>query len=248
MKIYLVGGAVRDRLLGIESKDLDYVVVLDQDKIVGHMTPLMGYVTMKEWMKRQGFEIFLETPEMFTIRAKFPKGHKHAGTVADFVLARKEIGYEPGTRRPILELGTLYDDLERRDFTINAMAEDEDGNLIDPFDGSTALKMKKLITPLTPKMTFLDDPLRVLRALRFSITKEMEIPFQMKEAMSFRSVFIKLRDVVSQERIREELEKMFRHDTEASMRLLIDMDKAVPGLLNLCFGEDMWLKPTTKKK
>lgn len=254
MKIYSVGGSVRDKLLGIESKDLDYVVVLEQ-KIINNqnlknivVTPSIGYVLMKVWMEKEGFQIFLETPDMFTIRARFPKGHKNESQTADFVLARKEVGYIEGTRRPILELGTLEDDLARRDFTINAMAEDEEGNLIDLYGGQEDLNMRRLRTPLDPKITFLDDPLRVLRAFRFSITKGMHIPYYLKDAMSSYDVFVKLRDVVSQERIREELQKMFKHDTQATIRLVVEMDAKIPGLMGLLFENGIWLKPTTEKR
>jgi tRNA nucleotidyltransferase/poly(A) polymerase len=114
---------------------------------------------------------------MFTIRAKFPADHKFAKLDADFVMARKEVGYVEGTRRPILELGTLEDDLIRRDFTVNAMAEDEDGNLIDLFNGQIDLQRMVLITPKAPKITFDEDPLRIIRAIRFSITKGFSLTY-----------------------------------------------------------------------
>lgn len=247
MKIYLVGGAVRDKLLGIESKDLDYTVVIP----FGNLTTVEeGFLMMKDYMEKEGFEIFLETPEMFTIRARFPKDHKNAGTTADFVLARKEVGYVEGTRRPILELGSLHDDLERRDFTVNAMAEDENGNLIDPFDGQTDLQNKLLVTPLDPEVTFMDDPLRTLRALRFSITKGMNTTYEIRQAMRNPAVLKKMKEVVSKERIREELEKMFKHDTIRTMKVLSDADERYfYGLLDVCFGDgEMWIKPTMKQR
>jgi tRNA nucleotidyltransferase (CCA-adding enzyme) len=134
-KIYKVGGCVRDKLLGLDSKDIDFTFVCEDSQTVEG-----GWIEMTSWMKINGFEIFLSTPEMFTIRAKFPKDHQYAGMVADFVMARREVGYTKGTRHPLLELGTLEDDLIRRDFTLNAMAEDIDGNIIDLFDGQWALE------------------------------------------------------------------------------------------------------------
>jgi tRNA nucleotidyltransferase/poly(A) polymerase len=80
-----------------------------------------------------------------------------------------------GTRKPILELGTLYDDLIRRDFTLNALARDMDGNIIDHFSGLEHLKKGLLVTPLNPMKTMMDDPLRILRALRFSVTRGFEV-------------------------------------------------------------------------
>jgi tRNA nucleotidyltransferase/poly(A) polymerase len=244
MKIYLVGGAVRDSLLGIESKDLDYVMVLDNIDI----SVEEGYQIMRNYMLEQGFDIFLETPEMFTIRARFPKGHKNEGITGDFVLARKEVGYIEGTRRPKLELGTLYDDLIRRDFTINAMAQDDEGNIIDYFNGINDLKFKILVSPQDPTIMLLDDPLRLLRALRFSITKEMNIHISIQHAMSIQSVIQKLDKVVSQERIREELNKMFKYDSIKTMKLLLKMEQSCSGLLNILFKNDYYLEMTNKKK
>lgn len=245
MKIYSVGGSVRDSLLGIKSNDLDYVMVLDNTSL----TLEEGYNVMKNYMIREGFSIFLETPSMVTIRGKFPKGHKNEGITGDFVLARKEVGYEEGTRRPILELGSLRDDLERRDFTVNAMAEDEDGNIIDYFNGKEDLRNKILRTPLDPNITFLDDPLRLIRACRFFITKGFTLSNSVLRAMSNPEILLKLEQVVSQERIREELLKMLKHNTIKTIRMLTDLDDSYcVGILKICFGKNMWLKPTFEKR
>jgi tRNA nucleotidyltransferase/poly(A) polymerase len=244
MNIYLIGGAVRDSLLGIESKDLDYVMVLNNIDI----TVEEGYQIMKNYMVNEGFDIFLETPEMFTIRARFPKGHKNEGITGDFVLARKEVGYIEGTRRPKLELGTLYDDLIRRDFTINAMAKDDEGNIIDYFNGINDLKFKILVSPQDPTIMLLDDPLRLLRALRFCITKEMSIHIAVQNAMRLQSVIQKLDKVVSQERIREELNKMLKYDSIKTMELLLNVDRNCSGFLNILFKNGYYLEMTNKKK
>ncbi len=244
MKIYLVGGAVRDKLLGVKSNDLDYVMVLNN---IG-LSIEKGYEIMKQYMLDEGFTIFLETPEMVTIRGKFPQGHKNEGITGDFVLARKEVGYVEGTRRPILELGTLFDDLIRRDFTVNALAEDEDGNIVDYFGGREDLESRFLITPLDPKTTFLDDPLRLLRGIRFNITKGFRIDKKIYDTMSNPEILDKLEQVVSQERVRDELFKMFKHDTLRTIEFLTFLDKNYcSGLLKICFGGEMWLEPTFKK-
>jgi tRNA nucleotidyltransferase/poly(A) polymerase len=240
-KIFKVGGSVRDELLGVDSKDIDFTFVLDNlDQTVEE-----GFESMTDWLTREGFGIFLSTPDCFTIRAKFPKGHKNEGLVADFVMARKEVGYKPGTRQPILELGTIEDDLIRRDFTLNSLAISEDGTLIDLFGGVSDLKDGILRTPLDPRVTMMDDPLRILRCLRFSITKGFEIDDSIFVAMSQPEILEKLRTTVSVERIRDEVFKMMKHDTISSIRLLTNVDKElIPGFFELVFSKGLWLKPT----
>lgn len=240
-QLFKVGGCVRDHFLGIDSKDIDFTFVLDNlDRTVEE-----GFQIMTDWLTHKEFTIFLSTPECFTIRAKFPKGHENEGMVADFVLARKEIGYEEGTRRPVLALGTLEDDLIRRDFTLNAMAVSEDGELIDLFGGRADLERGLLRTPLPAKQTMMDDPLRIMRALRFKITKGFSISDEIWLAMMQPEILDKLRTTVSAERIREEVFKMMKADTVATLRLLNLVDsKSIPGFMDLVFGRGLWLKPT----
>ena len=239
LKLFEVGGCVRDELLGLHTKDIDFTVVLDDTSL----TVDEGWTTLLDFLKSEGFKIFLETKDCFTVRAMFPKGHQHEGLVADFVLARKEVGVIEGTRKPILELGTLSDDLMRRDFTVNALAKAEDGTIIDEWGGQRALLQKTLRTPLDPMVTLMDDPLRLLRALRFSITKGFRIATPLMDAMLQPGLLVKMKEVVSQERIREEVQKMMQVDTVASLKLL----SAVPGLLEVVFSDGLWLMPTTKK-
>jgi|TARA_R100000664_G_scaffold33822_1_gene52186 poly(A) polymerase len=244
-KIFEIGGCVRDELLGLHTKDIDFTVVIDQRG--EKLSVDEGWAFMKHFLLSEGFKIFLETKDCFTIRAMFPKGHQHKGLVADFVMARKEVGYTPGTRRPILELGTLEDDIRRRDFTVNSLAKDENGDIIDLFNGKKDLEDKILKTPLDPRTTLMDDPLRLLRALRFSITKGFKIEESLWDAMFQPELLGKLMKTVSQERIREEVTKMMKHDTVSTIRLLQDIDKKEPILLEIIFGGNMWLLPSTKK-
>lgn len=244
-KIYKVGGCIRDKFLGLDSKDIDFTFVLEDTK---GFTVEDGFQIMTNWMTDQGFEIFLSTPDCFTIRAKFPKDHQFAGLVADFVMARKEIGYVEGTRRPILELGTLEDDLLRRDFTLNALAESIDGEIIDLFGGIEDLNVGILRTPMDAKITMMDDPLRILRALRFTITKDFIMSEDIWDAMKQPNILKKLEQTVSGQRIREEIFKMMSFDTPRSLRLLMDIDEIIPGFLNLVFKDGMWLKPTFEKR
>lgn len=251
-KLYKVGGCVRDALLGLKSKDIDFTFEFTdryRDKYKDTNT-LVAFNTMNEILKEDGFDIKLETPEAFTTRALFPKDHKYAGLGADFVLARKEFYPNPETRMPVVELGTLYDDLKRRDFTCNAIAEDEDGNLIDPFDGQGAIKQRRLRCPIDAATSFNDDPLRMLRALRFSITKGFTMSQDiLKVIKTDKAMWDKFAMVVSEERIREEIFKMFQHNTVHTMRVLTTLDKnSGINVLERIFGDTMWLKPTTEKR
>ncbi len=242
-QIYEVGGCVRDEIIGVHTNDIDFTFVLDNtDQTVDE-----GWDEMLSHLKNEGFKIFLETKDCFTVRAKFPKGHVNEGLVADFVMARKEVGYILGTRKPILELGTLEDDLRRRDFTLNALAKDLDGTIVDLFDGRKHLEEGILVTPLNPIKTFFDDPLRMIRALRFSITKGFEIDSEVWDAMFEPGLIEHLKNVVSKERIQGEVSKMMKHDTVSTLRLLAKIDKIEPKLLEVMFGGDIWLLPSTKK-
>lgn len=241
-KFYEVGGKVRDEILGLQSKDVDYVAVPNDNLLEKYQDAYEMFVVLETYLNNEKFEIFLSTPDCFTIRAKFPKGHKYQG-VADFVMARKEIGYVPNTRTPIVKPGTLYDDLERRDFTLNALAKDEDGTIIDHFNGMEDLKNGILRTPLPTKVTFNDDPLRILRAIRFSITKGFTIPGTMAITMESYNYEEKM-GVVSVERIREELFKCFKHDTIQTLRVLNEF----PTLRDYIFKNNiLWLKPTMEQ-
>jgi tRNA nucleotidyltransferase/poly(A) polymerase len=140
-------------------------------------------------------------------------------------------------------LGALEDDLLRRDFTINAMAEDEHGNIIDLFNGLEHLKEKRLKTPQPVKKSFDDDPLRILRAIRFAITKDMTIPYMLDYEIRNYDYDEKMH-VVSTERIREELYKCFKHDTLLTLNYLDQFS-------SLCYyifkNNILWLKPTMEQ-
>lgn len=249
-KFYEVGGKIRDELLGLTNKDVDYVAVPTEavySKIhpcEAQLSPArLMFKALKSYLEEQKFEIFLVTPECYTIRAKFPEGYKYQG-VADFVMARKEVGYVPGTRIPIVEPGNLYDDLSRRDFTVNAMAKDPDtGEIIDYFGGKSDIKAALIRTPLDPIVTFDDDPLRILRAIRFAITKCFSIEDKTWCAMSNYNYYAKM-SVVSEERIREELVKCFKCNTVRTLDYL----NRLPILRDYIFSRtSLWLKPTNEK-
>ena len=240
-KFYEVGGKVRDEILGLQSKDVDYVAVPNDTLLGRYKTAHEMFVVLETYLTNEKFDIFLSTPDCFTVRAKFPKDHKYQG-VADFVMARKEIGYVEGTRTPIVVPGTLKDDLERRDFTVNAMAKGDDGEIIDLFGGMKDLDKMVLTTPLPTKQTFDDDPLRILRAIRFAITKGFSLR-HLDYYINNYDYETKMK-VVSSERIREELYKCFKHDTMDTLDTLNDY----PRLKRYIFENKlMWLKPTMEQ-
>lgn len=240
-KLYLTGGLVRDELLGIESKDMDYSVVFDAEHFIE--SPIKVFKYLSEDLARKKFEIFLETPDCFTIRAKFPEDDDNAGLVADFVLARKDGAKIEGTRRAEVSLGTLEDDLARRDFTVNALAKDGD-KIIDIFGGQEDLYKGILDTPLDPMVTMMDDPLRMLRGIRFSVTKGFTIADRVWEAMSQEGLIDSFFEVVSVDRIRDELTKAFKVDTAQTIMLLLDLGGEA--FLHRLFEGKMWLKPSTE--
>lgn len=244
-KFYEVGGCVRDEIMNIKSKDIDYTVVPDEELLYNTTNPHEIFYVLRSYLEKNNYHIWLVTEECFTIRAKFPTGHKNEGLTADFVLARKEVGYIEGTRTPKVVIGTLYDDLERRDFTVNAIAKDEDGNLIDPFDGQAAIRRKLLITPLPVLTTFNDDPLRILRAIRFSITKGFTIPREMHEVIMNYKYFDRMH-VVSDERIREELHKCFAYNTWQTLEHLRVYRPLGWYIFNS--GTKLWIKLTNEKR
>lgn len=195
MKYYLVGGYVRDELLGIKSKDIDFAV------------EAYSYEEMKEDILVKGYKIFQERPQYFSIRG----WHPDYGGV-DFTLCRKDGFYSDSRRPDTVEIGTIYDDLARRDFTINAIAKTEDGGYIDPYYGRVDLENKLLLTVGDPYDRFTEDPLRILRAVRFHITKGFKIAGSIDKFFYDPRLINKI-ETLPVERIYEELKKCFEHDT-----------------------------------
>lgn len=237
---YEVGGKIRDELLGIKSNDVDYTVVYDGPKCNIDVI----FDALQDYLKADKYKIFLVTPECFTIRAMFPKNHISLSGVADFVLARHEIGYWPGTRKPICEPGTLEQDLLRRDFTVNAMAKvPETGELIDPFNGQKDLDNKILKTPDKPDITLKEDPLRAFRAVRFAITKGFKIDPSVILAINM----LDYRDLkkVSPERVIAEITKCCKYNSESTFRYLFI---TFPNLGEYITEKNIWFLPTLKQK
>jgi len=187
---YIVGGFVRDLLLKVESKDVDIVVVGQNGIDFAHMCAK----ALKFNRKNVKFFKNFGTAN-FTIN----------GTELEFVGARKE-SYRRDSRKPLVEDGTLQDDQERRDFTFNAMSIDlKTGELIDPFNGLQDLKDGIIKTPVDANITFSDDPLRQLRAVRFAARFKFVI-----DPSTFQAIKLNISrlDIVSSERIIGELNKL----------------------------------------
>lgn len=233
LKFYKVGGCVRDELLGLKSKDIDYAVVAS------------SYEEMKEWVAARGTVFDIPNAEKnYTIRANVPE----LGGAVDFVLCRKDGPYSDGRRPDWVKPGTIDDDLARRDFTMNAIAVDKDGNMYDPYGGIEHIKFKLITCVGVAAERFREDSLRMLRALRFCITKGFTIAPDIEECFQNQQL-LKLLKNVSTQRIAEELEKMFRTDTLKSMRLFTEI---YPALGTTIFGnekhEQIWLEPTLRAR
>lgn len=192
-RAYVVGGFVRDVLLDRPSKDIDFVTIGSGIELAKEVANRLENATEVNYFKNFGTAHIRQEDWDF-----------------EFVGARKE-SYRGDSRKPAVEEGTLEDDQHRRDFTINAMAislNDEDyGSLVDPFRGLQDLKDRKLKTPLDPEVTFSDDPLRMMRAIRFAT----QLNFTIDEA-SYKGI-VKVADrlsIISQERITDELNKIIQ--------------------------------------
>jgi tRNA nucleotidyltransferase/poly(A) polymerase len=207
MKFYYVGGCVRDRLMGLTPKDIDIAVEAP------------SFEDMVAEIEKQGGEIFLARPQFFTVRARHP-----LYGCADFVLCRKDGFYSDGRRPDSVEMGTLEDDLARRDFTVNAIASpvDRPDVLIDPYFGAGDLKIGQLNAVGNPHSRLTEDPLRAFRAIRFVVRFKFSMGYALHNAMQ--ALTVEDFKGVSDDRIREELNKTFAADSCAGLRWLIQFD------------------------
>ncbi|HZV71716.1 MAG TPA: HD domain-containing protein [Saprospiraceae bacterium] len=191
-EVYVVGGFVRDRIMGHVSKDIDFVTVGDGTLLAEKICSALG-------PEAHGLSIFKNFgTAMFHFR----------DIELEFVGARKE-SYTQNSRKPEVDPGTLHEDQLRRDFTINALALSLQGedpyNVIDPFGGIADIENKRIVTPLDPLQTFSDDPLRIMRAIRFATQFSFTIDPVTFEAIS--SMRDRL-EIVSMERITTELNRI----------------------------------------
>jgi tRNA nucleotidyltransferase/poly(A) polymerase len=232
LNVYEVGGSIRDQILGLKSKDIDFGVECE------------SFSAMKEFILSLGGEIFQEIEEFFTIRARVN------GFTNDYVFCRIEGPYSDGRHPDWVKPGTILDDLARREFTMNAMARKVGGSkIIDPFGGIEDLITGQIKCVGDTYQKISQDPIRMLRALRFSITKNMDISLEIERCLNDPILVQKLIETVSPERIREELLKMFDWNTYRA----ISMIWSYPLLALTLFDSHevspigIWLKPTNEK-
>jgi tRNA nucleotidyltransferase/poly(A) polymerase len=192
MEIYIVGGFVRDILLEREKKEIDFLVIGDGVAFAENLSKKIGV-------------------EKVTVFKNFGTAHfRYNDFDLEFVGARKE-SYDRSSRKPVVTNGSFFDDISRRDFTINTLAlslslnKNNYGELIDTFGGLVDIEQKLLRTPLNPEETFSDDPLRIMRAFRFASQLNFTVSDEIKTAAKAMCERLK---IVSQERITDEFLKI----------------------------------------
>lgn len=224
-EVYVVGGFVRDIFLGRESKDFDFVTVGSGIELARKVAAQLGPKTHLAVFQNYG------TAQVKALDLEL-----------EFVGARRE-SYSRDSRNPVVENGTLDDDMRRRDFTINAMAvclnQARFGELVDPFNGLIDLHCGVIKTPLDPDVTFSDDPLRMLRAIRFAtqLYKSEQDEDPRPQRASFKiapETFDAIKknasrmEIITRERINDELSKIMRSPRPSVGWRLLDMSGLLP--------------------
>ena len=225
MECYVVGGYVRDLFLERPSQDIDVVTVGSGIKLARALANRLG------------------TGAHLSVFSNFGTAQvKWHGHEVEFVGARRE-SYSHDSRKPVVEDGTLEDDQNRRDFTINAMAvclnKARFGELVDPFDGLWDMEDRLIRTPLDPDITFSDDPLRMMRCIRFATQLNFQIDEETFDALARNKERI---SIISRERIADELNKIMMTSTPS--KGFVEMERC--GLLPLVLPELAALEGVTK--
>ena len=238
IRLFEVGGSIRDELMGIENPpDRDFCAEAP------------SWSALLEWCKTSMDKVFLVTPEFFTVRGLIGKD------AIDIVMCRIDGTSSDGRHPDQVELGTIMDDLSRRDFTMNAMAREVDpktlepiGEVIDPFGGAFDAEEGVLKCVGNTEERLEEDGLRLLRAARFAITKDLSLDDDLELALQDETWWAFVERSVSENRIREELNKMFAHDTVATLKFLTH--DCSFSAVDFLFGDttNIWLKPTMEKK
>jgi putative nucleotidyltransferase with HDIG domain len=234
VETYAVGGFVRDKILGRPTKDLDIVCVGDGIKLAEAVAAKFNPKPQVSFFKNFG------TAQIKVKSQKSKTENENEEEVffeIEFVGARKE-SYRSDSRKPEIEIGTLSDDQNRRDFTINALAislnKNNYGELVDPFNGVNDIELLTIQTPLDPDITFSDDPLRMMRAIRFATQLNFTIKQETFDSIAKNAARI---GIISQERIADELNKIMMSDKPSIGWDLLSKC----GLLQIIFPEMMAL-------
>ena len=250
MKLYLVGGTIRDKLLDKPfNNDIDFAVEAPSYDIM--KSSLISTLGLKIWQEREAFTSLRGHIPLEALPGRLqewlpppaPHDPTRAQINADFTLCRKDGFYSDSRHPDTVEPTDIYDDLSRRDFTINAIAVDEAGNVLDPFNGQTDLTRRLLQTVGHPGERFAEDPLRLLRALRFCVTHRLKIADHTNAYMLDQDLVDKL-EHVSTERIQTELHKAFVADTMRVIELLYYYHR----IARKCFTDKLWVKPTMEAR
>lgn len=225
--VYEVGGKVRDELLGLSSKDIDYAV------------EALSWEHMRTWVTKNTKQVFLEKPEFLTIRAL-----THTNDAVDFVMCRKDGAYSDSRRPDEVTPGTIYDDLARRDFTVNAIAKNlATGEYLDPWNGRRDIYLKRLSCVGDTMDRLSEDPLRVVRAIRFWVTKNLIPDSDLRYCLQGHHWQNQLQ-AISVNRRREELERCLKADTIKTISIISSLNSTI---LDGLFSDGLWLKPTLEK-
>lgn len=236
VKLYLVGGAVREIVRGHEDKIKDWDFAVEAE----------SFDHMRDWMVANGFEIFVETPQYMTIRARTPKdgftfaGRDMAGKTFDFALCRTESGYTDGRRPDSVQPATIESDLSRRDFTMNAMAITEDGELLDPFNGEEDIRSSIISCVGKVDDRMWEDRLRMVRALRFAVQLGFVFDTELNNWLMHNETAWMVEDIEIN-RVSDELYKAFKIDTVDTLYYL-----SMLGWGRYIFSSGLWLMPTQK--
>jgi len=251
VKLFLVGGTVRDHLLGFPtSNDVDFAV------------EAASFDEMRETLMSRGLRVWQERAEFVTLRGQMPlermgdfggllsvkQGFNRSRVVvdADFTLCRAEAMYTDKRHPDVVTPASLFVDLARRDFTVNAVAVSEDGVWFDPFEGRADAASRILRMVGNPNLRLDEDPLRMLRAFRFAVTRGLTLNKRLEFMLNDPNVLVLLK-TLPVERVRDEMFKAFKHDWLDAAQALSNELAGLGEAVRATFP-DLWLSATLEDK
>lgn len=260
MKVYIYGGLFREKLINInnEPNDLDFICVIDEtDNIDEKENNDNIFNYMIKYLQNKKLIIRYKSYEMWTCKG-YVKNSIISKFSLDFTLARNFIKDENGNKK--ITIGSLENELSKKDFTFNTFAKEydidnltiiKDAPLIDLFNGQQHLNEKKFVSIIDPNIAFVEDSIKVLRLIRLSATLEFEIPQEYLDIIKDNDVVISkdITNKISDERLREELHKMFVKNTPRSLELFYKIYQIAPNIYNAFLNrKKFWLIPTVQNK